>query len=119
MQGIVHAVGMHTGWAAGACWCKLARPWRRAEQGPRPRRPARRLTASPRWARGTLYVDPSLADKLGRFPDSYLSVAGGWNKGLIFINGYNIVRRLPSLRVAMAGHARSCSDSAVGPIRRG
>jgi len=58
-------------------------------------------------------VDPSLADKLGRFPDSYLSVAGGWNKGLIFINGYNIVRRLPSLRVAMAGHARSCSDRAT------
>ena len=42
--------------------------------------------------RGTLYVEPSLADKLGRFPDSYLSVANGWNKGLIFINGYNIVR---------------------------
>ncbi len=60
-----------------------------------------------------LYVDPSLADKQGRFPDSYLSVAGGWNKGLIFINGYNIVRRLPSLRVAMAGHARSCSNSAT------
>ena len=37
-------------------------------------------------------MEPSLADKLGRFPDSYLSVANGWNKGLIFINGYNIVR---------------------------
>lgn len=42
--------------------------------------------------RGTLYVEPSLADKLGRFPDTYMSVANGWNKGLVFINGYNIVR---------------------------
>lgn len=50
--------------------------------------------------RGTLYVDPSLADKLGRFPDSYLSVANGWNKGLVFINGYNIVR---------AGCLRTCA----------
>ena len=54
----------------------------------------------PCCGRGTLYVDPNLADKLGRFPDSYLSVAGGWNKGLVFINGYNIVRLLPSIACA-------------------
>ncbi|KAK9821791.1 hypothetical protein WJX81_004092 [Elliptochloris bilobata] len=47
-------------------------------------------TNGPIFFKGTLYVDPSLADNLGRFPDSYLSVANGWNKGLVFINGYNI-----------------------------
>ena len=51
-------------------------------------------------------MDPNLADKLGRFPDSYLSVAGGWNKGLVFINGYNIVRFLPALHAQRCGRVR-------------
>ncbi len=51
-------------------------------------------------------MDPNLADKLGRFPDSYLSVAGGWNKGLVFINGYNIVRLLPALHVQRCRRVR-------------
>ena len=40
--------------------------------------------------RGALYVDPLLKVN-GSYPDTYLSLANGWSRGLAWINGFNLV----------------------------
>ncbi|KAK9808598.1 hypothetical protein WJX72_000298 [[Myrmecia] bisecta] len=46
--------------------------------------------AGPVFHRGTLNIDASLVGSSGHLPDTFLSTAAGFSKGVAYINGFNL-----------------------------